>query len=89
MEKLLLSLMMKLFHISNRNLQDPIVFHAMTRIRFSFLKKMGGISQRKLLRKLEEEEEKKHVQLLHKKALGVNPYMGLCIRMSSPYLLYL
>ena len=39
---------------TKQNLQDPIVFHAMTRIRFSFLKKMGGISKRKLLRKLEE-----------------------------------
>ena len=39
---------------TNPNLQDPIVFHAMTRIIFSFLKKMGGISKRTLLRKLEE-----------------------------------
>ena len=61
--------MMKHFHKPNRNLQDPIVFHAMTCIRFSFLKKMGGISKRKFLRKLEEkleeEEEKRDVQLLH------------------------
>ena len=65
MENLRLSLMMKLFHVSNRNLQDLIVFHAMTRIRFYFLKKMGEISKRKLLmkleEKLEEEEEKRHV----------------------------
>ena len=53
----------------------------MTRIRFSFLKKMGGISKRKKAfketrRELEEgREEKEHVQLLHKQGLGVNPYL--------------
>ena len=83
MEKLCFSLMMKLFHLSNMNLQDLLIFHAMTRIGFSFSQEDGGISKRKLLgtlmetRKELEEEERgelvRHVQLLHKESLGVNP----------------
>ena len=77
MDKLLLSLMKKLFHLSNRNLQDLLIFHVMTRIRFSFLKKMGGISKRKLLGKLEENYKRKRRRCMCNscttRALGINP----------------
>ena len=65
---------------TNQKLQDPIVFHAMTCIRFSFLKKMVGMSERKLLKKLEENQKRKRRRCMCNsctpRALGVNPQVG-------------
>ena len=54
MEKLFISLMMKLFHVSNRNLQDLLIFHAMTRLKSLFSRKIVESPSEKLTRNSRE-----------------------------------
>ena len=87
MEKLRLSLMMKLFHVSNRNLQDLLIFHY-DPYQILFSQEDGWDLQEKALketrRELEEEEEKMHVQLLHNKGLGRESLGGYSLGTFNP-----
>ena len=85
MEKLISFFYEELFYKSNQNLQDPIVFQAMTRLRSLSSRRWWELQEKNLLElleknpeeKLEEREGREHVQLLHKGDFGVNPWREL------------
>ena len=73
MEKLISFFDEELFYESNQNLQDPIVFHAMTLLRSLSSRRMVGSPRENQLEpqgkpeeKLEERRRERGVQLLHK-----------------------